>query len=89
MKLYVGNLSKETTDEQLNAVALQFGTMKSSTVARERAGASKGFGFIEFMTADAAKAAIAGLDGPELGGRTIKVSAAKSQTPKDPLGGRY
>jgi len=90
MKLYVGNLSKEITDAQLTDLAVKFGALKSSTVARERtSGDSKGFGFVEFNSSDEAKAAIVGLNGTEFGGRTLKVSEAKSQTAKDPLGGKY
>jgi len=90
MKLYVGNLSKEITDAQLTDLAVKFGALKSSTVARERtSGDSKGFGFVEFNNNDEAKAAIVGLNGTEFGGRTLKVSEAKSQTAKDPLGGKY
>lgn len=90
MKLYVGNLSKEITDAQLTDLAVKFGALKSSTVARERtSGDSKGFGFVEFNNSDEAKAAIVGLNGTEFGGRTLKVSEAKSQTAKDPLGGKY
>ena len=90
MKLYVGNLSKEITDAQLTDLAVKFGALKSSTVARERtSGDSKGFGFVEFNSNDEAKAAIVGLNGTEFGGRTLKVSEARSQTAKDPLGGKY
>lgn len=90
MKLYVGNLSKEITDAQLTDLAVKFGALKSSTVARERtSGDSKGFGFVEFNNSDEAKAAIVGLNGTEFGGRTLKVSEARSQTAKDPLGGKY
>lgn len=91
MKLYVGNLSRETTDAQLTDLVVKFGTLTSSTVARERSsGDSKGFGFVEFGTAEEGKAAIAGLNGTEFGGRTLKVSEARSQTSqKDPLGGKY
>ena len=89
MKIYVGNLSRDITDAQLTELAQPFGALTSSAVARERAGDSKGFGFIEFGTADAAKAAIAALNGKEFGGQALKVSEAKNQIPRDPLGGRY
>jgi RNA recognition motif-containing protein len=90
MKLYVGNLSKEITDAQLTDLAVKFGGLKSSTVARERtSGDSKGFGFVEFNNKEEAQAAIVGLNGTEFGGRTLKVSEARSQAAKDPLGGKY
>lgn len=89
MKLYVGNLAKEVTEEQLNAVAVKFGTLTASNVARERSGESKGFAFLQFGTSEEANAAIEGLNGHEIGGRALKVSEARNQVPADPLGGRY
>ncbi|MDP9194347.1 MAG: RNA-binding protein [Acidobacteriota bacterium] len=78
MKLYVGNLSKQITDAQLNDLAVPFGTLISATVATERSsGASKGFGFVEFTNADEARAAITGLDGREVNGQALKVNEAK------------
>ena len=78
MKLYVGNLSKQITDAQLNDLAVPFGTLVSATVATERSsGASKGFGFVEFTNADEARAAITGLDGREVNGQALKVNEAK------------
>ena len=80
MKIYVGNLSREITDAQLTDLAVPFGKPTSSNVAREHtSGESKGFGFVEFGNAEEAKAAIAGLNGKEVSGRTLKVSEAKSQ----------
>lgn len=89
MKIYVGNLSRDITDEQLAAFAGKFGVLTSSNVVRERNGDSKGFAFLQFGTSDEAKAAIAGLNGTDLGGRVLKVSSARDQAPVDPLGGRY
>lgn len=89
MKLYVGNLSREITEAELNALAVKFGTLRSSNIARERSGESKGFAFLEFGSTDEASAAMAGLNGREVGGRTLKVSQARNQTPVDPLGGRF
>lgn len=78
MKLYVGNLSKQVTDAQLNDLAVPYGTLVSANVATERStGESKGFGFIEFSNADEARAAIAGLHGRELNGQALKVNEAK------------
>ena len=78
MKLYVGNLSKQITDAQLNDLATPFGTPVSANVATERnSGESKGFGFIEFSTDDEAKAAITGLDGRDVNGQALKVNEAK------------
>jgi RNA recognition motif-containing protein len=78
MKLYVGNLAKQVTDAQLNEMAVPYGKIVSATVATERSsGASKGFGFIEYSTADEAKAAITGLDGRDVHGQALKVNEAK------------
>lgn len=78
MKLYVGNLSKQVTDAQLNDLAIPFGTLLSANVAVERkSGESKGFGFIDFSNDDEARAAIAGLDGRDVNGQALKVNESK------------
>jgi RNA recognition motif-containing protein len=78
MKLYVGNLSKQITDAQLNDLAVPYGTLVSANVATERSsGESKGFGFVEFANADEARAAITGLDGRDVNGQALKVNEAK------------
>jgi len=78
MKLYVGNLSKQVTDAQLNDLAVPYGTLISANVATERSsGVSKGFGFVEFSNADEARAAITGLDGRDVHGQALKVNEAK------------
>lgn len=81
MKLYVGNLSKQVDDAQLNELALPFGALVSANVATERSsGASKGFGFVEYGNAEHARAAIAGLDGRDVNGQALKVNEAKPRT---------
>lgn len=78
MKLYVGNLSKQITDAQLNELATPYGKPVSANVATERnSGESKGFGFIEFATDAEANAAITGLDGRDVNGQALKVNQAK------------
>jgi cold-inducible RNA-binding protein len=78
VKLYVGNLSKQVTDAQLNDMAVPFGKPTSATVATERSsGQSKGFGFVEYSNDDEARAAIAGLDGRDVNGQALKVNEAK------------
>lgn len=78
MKIYIGNLSKQVTDSTLSELAKPFGAVQSATVATDRvSGASKGFAFVEFESADAGKAAIAGLDGKEIQGQVLKVSEAR------------
>lgn len=83
MKLYVGNLSKQVNDAQLNELATPYGTLVSANVATERgSGDSKGFGFVEFTNEDEARAAITGLDGREVNGQALKVSEAKPRAEK-------
>ena len=78
MKLYVGNLSKQITDAQLNELATPYGTPLSANVATERnSGESKGFGFIEYSNAEEGKAAMTGLDGRDVNGQALKVDEAK------------
>ena len=78
MKLYVGNLSKQVTDAQLNDLAVPYGALLSATVATERSsGASKGFGFVEFANAADGQTAITALDGREVHGQLLKVNEAK------------
>lgn len=78
MKLYVGNLSKQVTDAQLNDLAIPFGTLISANVAVERkSGESKGFGFLDFSNDDEARAAITALDGRDVNGQALKVNEAK------------
>ena len=78
MKVYVGNLSKQITDAQLSDMAVPYGKVVSANVATDGAnGESRGFGFIEFGSADEAKAAITGLNGRDVNGQALKVNEAK------------
>jgi cold-inducible RNA-binding protein len=83
MKVYVGNLSKQITDAQLNDLAVPYGTPVSANVATERRGGeSRGFGFLEFSNDDEARAAITGLDGRDVNGQALKVNEAKPRPEK-------
>jgi len=78
MKVYVGNLSKEVTAAQLNELAVEYGALVSAEIATERSGgASKGFGFLEYSSDDAGRAAITGLNGRDVNGQALKVDEAK------------
>src|SRR5688572_3534485 len=77
-KLYVGNLSFNTTEETLAAAFAEFGTVARATVVTDRdTGRSRGFGFVEMSSDAEAKAAIGGLDGQMFDGRTIQVNVAR------------
>ncbi|HUP47964.1 MAG TPA: RNA-binding protein [Thermoanaerobaculia bacterium] len=81
MKLYVGNLPYEITDDQLRELVAPFGTPTSAEVAKDRStGQARGFGFVEFANDDEARAAVAGLDGKEVKGRALKVNEARAKT---------
>lgn len=81
MKLYVGNLSYETTETELQELFSSHGTVTSVHLITDGAsGRSKGFGFVEYSSDDEAKAAIAGLNGTELRGRAIVVNEARPKT---------
>jgi RNA recognition motif-containing protein len=78
MKLYVGNLSKQVTDAQLNDLAVPYGVLLSANVATERSsGESKGFGFVEYSNAADGQAAMTALDGRDVQGQLLKVNEAK------------
>ena len=77
MRIHIGNLSKRITDAQLTELALPYGKPDSANIARELVGgASKGFAFIEYRTAEEARAAIAGLNGKDIHGQELQVRAA-------------
>jgi RNA recognition motif-containing protein len=79
MKLYVGNLSFQTSGEDLQELFAQVGTVESATVVEDReTGRSRGFGFVEMATPEEAESAISKLNGTSLDGRTIQVEKAKA-----------
>jgi cold-inducible RNA-binding protein len=80
-KLYVGNLTYAVTNEDLVKLFETFGTVESAQIIVDRdTGQSKGFGFVEMKTEQEAKAAIAGLNGQDHGGRALTVNEAKPKT---------
>lgn len=82
-KLFVGSLSWGTSDDDLQAAFAPFGTVVSAKVITDRdSGRSKGFGFVEYETAEEGKAAIDALNNSELDGRTIVVNEARPKEDK-------
>jgi RNA recognition motif-containing protein len=76
-KLYVGNLSFSTTEDELRELFEQYGSTESVAVITDReTGRSRGFGFVEFEDAASAEAAVSALDGKEFGDRSLRVNEA-------------
>ena len=87
-KLYVGNLSYNTTEDGLRNYFAGFGTVASAKIIFDReTGNSKGFGFIEMSADEEASAAIAGTNGTELDGRQIRVNEAMDKPRRERSGG--
>jgi RNA recognition motif-containing protein len=89
-KLYVGNLPYSVRDEDLQQAFGEFGAITSAKVMMERdTGRSKGFGFVEMGSDAEAQAAIAGMNGQSLGGRSITVNEARPMEPRPPRSGGF
>jgi RNA recognition motif-containing protein len=86
MKLYVGNLSFQTSSEDLQQLFAQAGTVESASVVEDReTGRSRGFGFVEMATKEEGEAAIQQFNGKEFNGRNLNVNEAR---PREDRGGR-
>ncbi|GMV90633.1 MAG: hypothetical protein AMXMBFR82_04110 [Candidatus Hydrogenedentota bacterium] len=86
MNIYVGNLAYETTENDLKQAFEAYGKVDTArTIVDKYTNQSKGFGFVEMPDKAEAQAAISGLDGKDLGGRSLKVNEAR---PKTEGGGR-
>lgn len=78
MNIYVGNLAREVSEDELRQAFEAFGQVTSAKVITDRlTGASRGFGFVEMPSDDEAKEAMSGLNGTELKGRELKVDEAR------------
>jgi RNA recognition motif-containing protein len=88
-KIFIGNLSFDTTSQDLEGLFAKFGTCESATVITDRAtGRSRGFGFVEMGSPGDAEKAIAELNGQQLQGRALNVSEAREKTGGGGPGGR-
>ena len=88
-KLYVGNLAYSVTSEALEQMFLEFGAVVSAQVIQDRdTGRSKGFGFVEMQTDEAAQQAIAAMHDKDCGGRPLTVNEAKPREAGGGGGGR-
>ena len=81
MKIYVGNLSFNTSNQDLNELFGSIGTVESANIIEDReTGRSRGFGFIEMASDDEGQKAISELNGKEIDGRQLKVNEARPQS---------
>ena len=88
MKLYVGNLSFQTSSQDLEELFGGIGAVESASVVEDReTGRSRGFGFVEMANQEDGEKAIAELNGTEQGGREIKVNEAKPREDRGSGGG--
>ena len=78
MKIYIGNMSYDTTEDQVRQAFKRFGEVTSVNLISDRdTGRPKGFGFVEMSRDEEARAAIAGLNSTDIGGRTVNVNEAR------------
>ncbi len=88
MNIYVGNLTYAVTEDDLRQAFEAFGKVDSAAIIKDKySGQSKGFGFVEMPSGDEARAAIEGLNGKDLKGRTLNVNEARPRAEKRGGGG--
>ena len=81
MNIYVGNLSYNVSEEDLKTAFEAFGQVTSASIIKDKfSGQSKGFGFVEMPSKEEAQAAITGMNGKEMKGRTLNVNEARPRT---------
>jgi len=89
-RIYVGNLPYSATNEQLSQLFAAYGDVVEATVVMDReTGQVKGFGFVEMGDESSAQAAIAGLNGADMGGRAIRVNEAQPRPERSGRGNGY
>jgi len=90
MNIYVGNLSYEVNEEDLQKAFEAFGQVESAKIITDKySGQSKGFGFVEMPSKAEGQSAIEGLNGKDLKGRTLNVNEARPRTESRGGGGGY
>lgn len=83
MNIFVGNIAYGSTDQDIRELFEQYGVVDTVHIVTDRAtGRAKGFGFVEMPETAATKAAMQGLQGKELGGRTLNLDEAKPREPR-------
>jgi RNA recognition motif-containing protein len=88
-KVYVGNLSYDMTDQDVESLFSQHGTVQSTQIIMDRdTGRSKGFGFVEMATQEEAQAAISALHGQQINGRALTVNEARPREERPRSGAR-
>lgn len=89
MRIFVGNLSRDVSDQDLQEAFESFGSVDSATVVKDKfTGESRGFGFVEMPAQAEAQAAISGMNGKDLKGRAINVNEARPREDRGGGGGR-
>lgn len=89
MNIYIGNLNFNLVEDELKQIFEEYGAVNSVRIITDKfSGRSKGFGFVEMATEDDAKKAIDSLNGADIGGRNVKVSAAEEKTERSDRGDR-
>ena len=83
MNIYIGNISYQTTEDEVSTLFGEHGAVDSVHLISDReTGRSKGFGFVEMPNEEEAKKAIEAVDGSEFGGRQLKVNEARPRPPR-------
>ncbi|MCK4756789.1 RNA-binding protein [candidate division WOR-3 bacterium] len=88
MNIYVGNLSRDVSDSDIQKAFEAFGKVASVNIIKDKfSGESRGFGFVDMPSKDEAQAAIAGMSGKEFMGRALNVNEARPRTDRSDRGG--
>lgn len=89
MNIYVGNLAREVTEDDLRQAFGQYGAVSNVSLIKDKfSGESRGFGFVEMASKEEAQAAMAALNGQEIKGRALTVNEARPKTDSGGRGGR-